>query len=454
MAVVQAWDAPLPRALADWLLLAATFLLPLSAAGTIELGFTITISYVLGGVAAVVGFPSVIRGSLRLPRWLLCAAFGLLAVYAIGVVMGSDLGLSSSTGRSRFRDVVYFLDLALGLAIMALMVDFVGRRRTPRPLMACLSAGAAVAATYAAYQWLAQHYGWPLRDVVNALNSDGVTTGDRDQGPGLLGWERVRGTFKEPLLLASYLALSLPVTVVLAVSADRRAKLAWTACAVVITLTLVLTVSLVAWAALFLATLVVASIWAVQRGKPRMAGILGAACAMALAVGPTVFVDPSALSTVTGRSKETLRLTSGNRTEAWARAAVVWSERPMHGFGPGQSAVRLAYRPDLGPAVDAPITFGSAQGLWAAALIDGGLVALFAWTALLASAALFVGRSLLLRNDPLLLGCAVGGLVAAIVSQLSGDRLDLRVWFAWGLVLAAASLMSQQQPRDRSECPD
>lgn len=449
------WDDPRLRRLSARLVLCSLLLLPLSAAATIDVGFTLTLSYLLAVCAVAVGLPSVVSGVLRLPRPLVFAGAALLLVYILGVIFGSDLGLASQPGRSRFRDVVYLVDLALGLALVVLLVDLVARTLSLRRTISWLCAGSAAVALYAIYQWLAQHYGWPGGDLNNTVNSDGVTTGRRSQGPGLFGWERVRGTFKEPLLLASHLAISLPLVIGLIASARGRfSRVGWGCAVVAIAVALALTVSVLAVAAAVVATLAVASVWAVRVGAPRSAAVLGAVGVLVLVTGPVLFVNPSGLSTVTGRSAEALNMTSANRVDAWRRATTLWSQRPVAGYGPGQSSVRLAYRPDLGPGAQPTVALGSAQGLWAAALIDTGLIGLIAWLCLFGAAGAFALSALLTRGSPLLLACAVAGTTALVVSQMSGDRLDLRAWVALGLLVATSSLLRERDPGEGHGEPD
>ena len=452
--LLKSWDRPALRTGAERSLLLSALLLPLSAAATVDLGFTMTLSYLLGIVAVVLGAPSVIRGALRLPSTLVAVAGLVLLVYASGVVIGSDLGLSDQIARSRFRDVVYLVDLCLGMALVALIVDIVARGRVAIMLAASLCAGATAVAGYAIYQWFALHYGWPAGSVNNALNSDGVTRGALYQGAGILGWERVRGTFKEPLFLASHLVIALPLTYAIARRSSGRRRTVWRVAAGTIATALMLTASSLAVGALFVATLAVCCVWAVRRGAIRRSAVLGATTALVLLLAPVVFVDPSVLSGATGRSKEDLRVTSANRISAWSGATTVWSQRPVLGFGPGQSSIRLSYRPDLGPGVDAPLALGSAQGLWAASLVDVGLLGFSVWLAFFGAAAAAVYRALAREPNDLLIACAISGCAAVVLGNMSADRLDIRTWFALGLALAAACLVSQRMAGDGDEDPD
>lgn len=452
--LLGAWDRPRVRGAADRLMMLSALLLPLSAAATVDVGFTLTLSYLAALAAVVLGAPSVIRGGLRLPRAVVAAAAAVLVLYAVGVVAGSDLGLPSQPDRSRLRDVAYLMDVVLGMAILALLADIVARRRTAARLVGFLCAGATAAALYAIYQWLAQHYGWPAANVNNTLNSDGVTTGARYQGAGVLGWERARGTFKEPLLLASHLVIALPLAGALAQRSAGRARTAWTTATAMIAVALILTSSTLAVGALLVATVASCCVLAVRRGAIRTAAALGATGTVVLFLAPVVFVNPSILSGATGRSKQELRATSVNRIDAWQRATRVWSQRPVAGFGPGQSSIRLAYRPTLESRTNGPLALGSAQGLWAASLIDAGLLGFFAWLAFLATVGWAVFKALLRGRGGLLLACAIAGCAASILGDLSGDRLDIRAWFAIGLAFAAAGLIGKRETTECGESAD
>lgn len=437
--VWQAWDHHRTASLARALASAALFALFLSAAGTVDAGFTLTASYGLLGLSVAIGFPTVVRGWWLLPSTCRAAGCVLVGVYVLGVAFGSDLQLSSASARSSFRDFVYLLDLILGLSVIGLLTGLASRPGEPRRTAMWICAGGFVAATYAVYQWPAQQLGWSFADVNNALNSDGYTLGARFQGEGILGWERVRGTFKEPLFLASYLAVIIALSAGLAAREERtitrRVLIATAALSLV---ALGLTASSLTWGVLTLVVVALAVFAAVSFGRVRVAGILGTVLVAALLVAPVLFSDPAALSRVTGRSGTALQATSDNRTNTWRKVSRISAQRPALGHGPGQSAVRLAYRPDDGPQSRAPIVFGSAQGLWAAALIDSGLVGLFAWLFLLASLFAFAVRRVASRPEPLALAALVAAGSAVVLGNLAADRFDLRVWVALGLVAALA----------------
>ena len=371
----------------------------------------------------------------------------LVTVYVLGAAFGSGAGLPAAGARSSHRSLLYLADSTLGLAALGLMVGTFVRPGRSRQLASWVAIGGVLAALYALYQWPAQHFGWPLADVNNTVNSDGYTTGRLFQGVGVIGWERVRGTFKEPLLLGSYLALILPVAIGLAATARRCLRAWWSLSAAVCGGALLLTDSSLSWGVLALASLISAAAWAVANGKMRTAAALGTVLAIALLIAPVTFANPTFLSHVTGRSAAALKATTENRVGAWRRAIAAWDRLPLTGYGPGQSSVRMAYRP---PKPNAPIVLGSAQGLWAAALIDTGLIGLLSWIALLGSLVLLAGEILIRRMNYLSLGIFCAALTALMLGNLSGDRLDLQVWVVLGLAIAATLGSESQQPARQS----
>lgn len=436
--LVNTWTGSASRRAAAALILAAIALLPLSAAGTLTVGFTLTVSQVLATGAVAVGAPAALRGWLSVPRPLLLAAATLVLVYVAGALFGLDASIPGLEVRSANRDLVYVADTLVGLGILGILADIADPSTLWRGGVAFVIAGL-LAALYAVYQWFAQHYGWPLADVNNTLNSDGFSTGHVYQGSGLFGWERVRGTFKEPLYLGSFLVVTLPFFAALLGGATRRHRAALILGTGVVLTALLLSVSTLAWGAGVLALLAVGCIWALSRGRVRASAALATACALAAVAGPVLFVDPSALSTLTGRTSTALRTTTTNRLDAWDRALGSWQSRPVLGYGPGQSAVQLAYRPDTLPDKAEPMVYGSAQGLWAASLIDVGLVGFFSWIALLAALFAFAVQTAFARSDRFILAGTAAAGVAVIIGELSADRFDIRVWLALGLMLAAAS---------------
>jgi hypothetical protein len=91
----------------------------------------------------------------------------------------------------------------------------------------------------------------------------------------------------------------------------------------------------------------------------------------------------------------------------------------------------------------------SAQGVWAAALLDGGVIALALWLMLLGGA-IAIGLRALWRYPTGLLWATVAAGGATIIDALtSGDRLLPREWLVLALMFAAAA--SYTAPHDRSD---
>jgi O-antigen ligase len=342
--------------------------------------------------------------------------------------------------RTSHRELVYIGDLLLGLSTVGLVLGLRAGGFDLRRLIWGLIAGVVACALYAVYQWPAQHFGWPAADIVNTVNSDGFSVGHRFQGAGLLGWERARGTFKEPLFLASYLAAVAPVLVAAAVGARSRVRRALVAGLAVCALALAVTVSSLTWGLAVVTTLAFVAAWAVVTRRPRAATAAGALAIGAILVAPLVFVHPDVASGITGREVAALQTTSSVRRQAWEQAAQAWAPQPLLGHGPGQSSILLAYRPNPVPvhARSAPLVLGAAQGVWAATLLDAGLAGLLAWVLTLGSLFL-VGMRALARRASTLTWAATGAAALAVLSaQFAGDRFDLKVWVLLGLMVAVA----------------
>lgn len=446
------WDSLSAIRTARILLLLALSVSFLSATGTLEIGFTVAPSYLLCLGAVAVGLPSAWRGWKLLPGWLRWLAVALLVVYVVAAVLGHPHRLPSQGSRSQFRRVVYVCDIVLGIGLVGLSASVLATRTWLRRAALALVAAGVLAAAYGLYQWLAQHYGWPAADLNTAPNSDGFSHGHRFQGVGLFGWERIRGTFKEPLLLGTFLGTVLPISLAVAATAAgaRRRSVAYGVVAAV-AVAFGLTSSWLSWGLTLLAMLITATLVAVASGRALASAVLGTALVALAITAPVVFTNPSVVAGASGRSASDLRLTSENRTKAWREAIDVWERRPLIGQGPGQSAVRLAYRPDaIRPGLRAPIVYGSAQGLWAASLVDAGLFGLAAWTGLLLGLLGLGVISIWQRPSPIGAALLAAAIVAVASGQLLGDRLDLRVWLVLGL-LAAASQAGQREPSNYSD---
>jgi O-antigen ligase len=457
--VWSAWAGSAALRVSRAFTLLAAALLFLSAAGTVGRGFTITPYYASLAIAVLVGAPFVMRGWAGLPRFCQLAALTLASIYALDCLVGSHMALAGGSVRSSHRYLLYTGDLLLGLGVTGLVVGTFTELRDRRRLVVCLALGGLAAALYALYQWPAQRFGWPLADVNNTVNSDGYTLGHRFQGAGLFGWERVRGTFREPLLLASYLSVTLLMVVGLVRGAHPRARIFWMVTITVIVLAMILTVSTLAWGTLLLVSLLTLLIWAIGSGRVGRAGLLGSAVTLALFAGVILFADPSSLSDIVSRSRGQLQTTAGNRVKAWDAAITLWEQRPLLGYGPGQASVRLAYRPSVAPGKQAPIVLGSAQGLWDSALVDIGIVGLLGWILLLGSLLATIIVHVTRRSSPLALGVLAAALCAVLLGQLTGDRLDSRVWLLLGLAAAAVfggerrstSNYAGYEPNERSD---
>jgi hypothetical protein len=426
---------------AEFAVIGACALLCLHAAGTIELVYTIRISYALVAVACVVALPLVVQGWRRLPSTVAVPALLLLVAYVTAALVGDHAVLPSQGRGSGYRDLVYLADLTVGLASVGLVAGLWSVAEDLRPAVLAILGGAVVAALYGLYQWPAQHFGWPLSDINSARNPDAFTYGAVFEGTGIFGWERIRGPFTEPLFEALFLTMALPLTLALGKPSNLRKWGTTIAIVGALIAATLLTSSSLAWTIFALAALGASSVYAVATGRIGMARALGAALALAAATASGLFFDPALLAQATGRTPEQLQATVSSRRSAWNEAEQVWSTRPLIGFGPGQSGVKLAHRPD--PAASgvahAPVVLGSANGVWAAALVDAGLVGLTLWLALMGTILALAVRGVLAAPNLLRVGLLCAAAVGVGASLVTGDRVELRVWIVLGLVLVATT---------------
>jgi len=440
---ISAWSGPRAERWTRWLVLGGAAALPLQSTATVDIGFTLRVSYVLFGLALVVGLPFAWRGLWLLPPWLRWSAAGLLATYVV-VTSTSDLATIAGTSRGGdLRALVYLTDLAIGAGLMCVAAGLWRGFGSLQPLFVALTIGAGAAAAYAVYQWPAQRYGLPVSDILTTRDSNGITT-EGFQGTGLLGWERARGTFLEPHFLGAFMSAAAPVAVLAAVQARARMRVVALVAAALVIVALVVSSSAPAYASFAVAGIIAGTTWAVGAGRPRLAGLTAAGAAAAILAAPSLVLVPEVLASATGRDAATLTVTADFRKDAWQRVLDIWSLEPAGGHGAGQSSVRLALASDRPGAVG----LSSAQGIWASALIDVGLVGLGFWIALVGGALAHVFRGTY-RQPWLASAMLVMATVAAVSSALvASDRLDLRVWLLFGIV--AASYYPAPRPSSQS----
>jgi O-antigen ligase len=179
---------------------------------------------------------------------------------------------------------------------------------------------------------------------------------------------------------------------------------------------------------------------AIARAWTARAALAAAAVMLVAMLGPLLIVQPQYLTSVTGRDAVQLEMSTRSRTDSWQAAVGVWSSRPALGYGPGQSAVRLAGEPLSlrGDGSDAAI-LGSAHGVPMAALVDAGVFGFGLWLLLLGSV-VFIGVRAVLREPTwLLAGLFAAALVGILASLVAGDRLELFAWVILGLMVVVGS---------------
>lgn len=434
----QAWSGPTPAAVTQALLVLACAGLFLQSAATLEVLYTFRVSYLLSALAVLVGLPHVVAGWRALPSWLVIGAGVLVAFYLAADLLGDKEVLEGSARGGSYRDLVFLADLVLGLGVVGAMCGLARRDRAVSQFVTALAIGVGLAALYGVYQLFAQHFGWPLSDINNTLDSNFITT-NSSQGAGILGLGRIRGTFLEPHFLGKFLAAGLPLVAYLAWRARGVARGALLAALGASLFGLLMTLSIPAWSVLCVAVLFTATVWAWGLGR-RRSGLAGAAVMVVILIGvPVAAASPDFVAGVTGRPVKQIEITTAARTDSWQRVLDQWSARPILGYGPGQSAVRLEQEsvPIAGYQRPAKV-LGSAHGTWAAALLDAGALGLGAWVYLLVGIVALCAAALV-RRPGALHAASFAALIAVILgAQISGDRLQIGAWLVIGFALAVA----------------
>jgi O-antigen ligase len=174
----------------------------------------------------------------------------------------------------------------------------------------------------------------------------------------------------------------------------------------------------------------------------------------------SVLASPQVLAPLTARSTAELAFTTDFRTRAWGDAIDVWSASPVIGYGPGQSSIRLAtWAPSAMPGAPG---LASAQGAWAAALIDAGVFGLACWLFVWGGVIVTGARAVLRRPDALRLAVGAASVAAVLEVMIAGDRVYPREWLMMVLPFAFASgkptaddpdRARQQSEAQSQECP-
>ena len=279
----------------------------------------------------------------------------------------------------------------------------------------------------------------------------------RKPGTGVFGWTRARGTFLEPHFLGEYIAAILPLATGAALATRGRLRVVFTATAVALGLALVATSSAPDFVVLLLGVLVASTAFTIGRRWFAAAAALGLVTATLTVLTPLALLSPRVVAAATGRSQTDVTTTLHFRTDAWSRVLDIWRQRPALGFGPGQSSVQLAAATDVPKASrPAPTSLQSAQGVWAASLVDTGVAGLACWIVLLSSAGFFAVRAV--TRSPSAMTWAVAAAAAAAIAgaQVTGDRLELRVWLVLGCGVAVAQthpIQAGRRPRIAEKPP-
>jgi hypothetical protein len=440
----QTWSGAGAETASRALLLAGLATLFLNSAATFQAVYTFRVPYLFVGAAALVGFPFAISGWRRAPEWIRWSALALALVYLAATLTGHQHVLRFGRAGSH-RNLIYLADLGLGLASVGLILGLHRSARWRRDTIFAVSLGAFAVGVYGLYQWFALHESLPLAHVNNTLDTNGITFG-RSQGPGIFGWDRINGTFPEPHSLAAYLAACLPVTLLAASWLRGRRRVAAFAGFAAICLSFLLTISVPLWAALLVGAALGGTLYAVGRGWSGAAAI--GAATLVLGCGAIAFVatQPSVLAGLTNRAGQSLNSTTEFRLDTWRRVIATWSKRPILGQGAGQSSVRLA---ELTLANGEPThVLPSAQGIWAASLVDAGIMGFGAWVWFFTAVIAIVGAALVRRPKRFQLATFVAVTAAILTALIGDDRLQLAPWVLIGIALTAAVRPKPETHRD------
>ena len=423
--------------------LASLAFLFLQATATIDASYTVRVSFVLVLVACALGLPLIIEGWRGLPFSLGATALLLFGAYLLAWIFG-DLATVSTGRGGGTRAASYVGDLAVGLLAIGLVAALWTRPSEYIKPLSALVFGATVASLYGIYQWFALHHGWPLSDVVDVVDSNGVTV-DGSQGVGILGWERIRGTFLEPHLLATYVAVILPVCAVLTARSRGRARVGMLAATSSLLLCLLLTSSLSTWAIVAVATGATGTLYCIAMGFVTRAAVCGASLAVIAICSAVVVAAPELSAKVTGRSEKEIVATFDSRTEQWDSTLELLDVRPALGYGPGQSSVQFAANVEGVDGVD-QVVLGTANGLWAASLIDVGLVGAAFWVLFLGAAVAYVVREVLRAPDTLSCALLLACVVAILDTLVVGDRPPTQLWLLIGLGAGYVRAQASSRP--------
>lgn len=431
------------RILYGWML----FFLPFQAAFVIDIGATVRLSYVTGGLALLF---ALLSGRLRHPLRVAALKYALafLGVLTLSTVFTfrAELQAIEVAGirGSVLRPAIQILQMVLMMGFMYLTLN---QNRFPKDVdrsVRWILAGAGLAILYGLYETLALARGLPYLDIRNALNTD-FTRGFREQGISFEGFAvpRARATFMEPLNFANYLLFALPLAYV----ALRRLRGGWRILSWAVLLAgpiaFLLTNSrgalLAAGAAALSLLLLVRSLRVLVRGTTR-AAVLVVALAIAGGVVFTRLVPGLSLPRVLAMftSRVTIGLDDPARVisdEAWQ----TFLANPILGVGFGNLPFYMPIS-SLGGAflVDAP-------NAYLRLLAETGVIGTLLYMAFLIS--LLWGIARVARAAPAgelrwMGGAIYFALVADSVQRLSfvGIATDTHLWVLFGLAIALIRL--------------
>jgi O-antigen ligase len=284
--------------------------------------------------------------------------------------------------------------------------------------------------------------------------------------PSIAPWT-IGSTLGNPNHLASFLAILLPLGVVLAVVSHGRTRTAVVAVGVVLVAELGVTTSRGGWAATAAGTAFLAALFGreLRRHRSAVLRVAGPALALALVAAVVVGAAGAAERDIGSLARAGPGSTVDLRLEVWGSAWRVAVDHPLVGVGPDVFPVVFpGYASERFSSLFGPFTVANgAHDIFLNTAADLGLGGLLAFLLVLGTAARGLGRSWArlshgsatagTRERRLLLGGVTAALVAYLVQAAFDTQevsLSLCFWALLGLAVALSHQVTPGPPRARS----
>lgn len=373
--------------------------------------------------------------------WIGYLAFSALTSVAVPTnepeTVGSHLGFVNIS-------VFYLLWLALNLLTIAYLLHAI---RTEERLITIIDAvlkGAIVVSVYTIFQYMAMSYGFYSPWIVFVPNEEYLATFN-------IEGNRALGLSREPLYLASYLILVIPLLATLLISRSKKTALSRPTLSAGLALAIValaLTKSTGGFIAVLAALLFLVFAFGILQKRVLA---LGAVAAMGLLVtfslnsGFYVARIKAMVAFLVHRQDATL-YSSYERVHSFVEATEVIGQYLWTGTGIGRAPYFLSLEQVHNGYLNAMLETG---------LIGLALLASLLLYPLLRTAAVMRrrGRRATVREYPWLVGLAAGlvGILTQLLSYYA--YMQTLIWFFIGLMLAGLAILREQQGRVPAPSP-